>query len=156
MDLEIIRPLLEDLKNPEESVRLRATEKLWQIWFRQRGMLGLEAIQNANSFLQAGKVEKAETILKQLIEELPDFAEAWNRRAVLYYSIGEYKKAIKDCQMVIKLNPVHFGAFHGLGLCHAALGQYREAIQAFRQALEIQPYAIENQRLILECTARLS
>ncbi len=156
MDLEIIKPLLEDLKNPEEEIRLRATEKLWQIWFRQRGMAGLEAIQYSNSFLKTGQVEKAEAILNQLIEDLPDFAEAWNRRAVLYYSIGEYKKAIKNCQVVIKLNPFHFGAFHGLGLCYAALGQYKEAIYAFRQALEIQPYAIENQRLILECTAKLS
>lgn len=156
MDLEIIKPLLEDLKNPEEEVRLRATEKLWQIWFRQRGMAGLEAIQYSNSLLKTGQVEKAELILSQLIDDLPDFAEAWNRRAVLYYSIGEYKKAIKDCLVVVKLNPFHFGAFHGLGLCYAALGQYKEAIRAFRQALEIQPYAIENQRLILECTAKLS
>ena len=156
MDLEIIKPLLEDLKNPNEEVRTRATEKLWQIWFRQRGMAGLQAIQYSNSFFKTGEVEKAEFILNELIEDLPDFAEAWNRRAVLYYSIGEYKKAIKDCQVVIKLNPFHFGAFHGLGLCYAALGQYKEAIYAFRQALEIQPYAIENQRLILECTAKLS
>jgi Flp pilus assembly protein TadD len=56
---------------------------------------------------------------------------------------------------VLKLNPVHFGALHGLGLCHAALGNYSAAIRAFRSALEIQPHAIENQRLILECTARL-
>lgn len=58
--------------------------------------------------------------------------------------------------MVIELNPIHFGAIHGLGLCHAALGDYSAAIAAFRRALEIQPYALENQRLILECTARLS
>ena len=119
-------------------------------------MAGLEAIQYANSFLKVGHVEKAEQILNELIDNLPDFAEAWNRRAVLYYSIGEYKKAIKDCLIVVKLNPYHFGAFHGLGLCYAALGQYKQAIHAFRQALEIQPYAIENQRLILECTAKLS
>jgi hypothetical protein len=36
------------------------------------------------------------------------------------------------------------------------MGDYREAIRAFRRALEIQPYAIENQKLILECTAKLS
>jgi len=43
-----------------------------------------------------------------------------------------------------------------MGLCHAAMGNYRAAIRAFRQALEIQPYALVNQKLILECTARLS
>jgi tetratricopeptide (TPR) repeat protein len=58
--------------------------------------------------------------------------------------------------MVIRLNPFHFGALHGLGLCHAALEEYREAIQAFYRVLKIQPYSLENQRLFLECTARLN
>ncbi len=98
---------------------------------------------------------EAEALLSQLIQDWPDFAEAWNRRAVLYFMMKQYKKALEDCQQVIGLNPIHFGALHGLGLCYAALGNYPEAIKAFRQALEIQPYSVENQRLILECTARL-
>ncbi|MBC6421507.1 MAG: tetratricopeptide repeat protein [Hormoscilla sp. SP5CHS1] len=59
------------------------------------------------------------------------------------------RAACHCCQRArkIALNPVHFGALHGLGLCHAALGEDRQAIGAFRRALEIQPY--ENQRLIL-------
>jgi tetratricopeptide (TPR) repeat protein len=55
----------------------------------------------------------------------------------------------------VKLNPVHFGALHGMGLSYAALGQYQAAIYAFRQALAIQPYSLVNQKLILECTLRL-
>ncbi len=98
----------------------------------------------------------AEETLTALIDSQPDFAEAWNRRAVLYYTQGRYRKAISDCEMAVRLNPVHFGALHGLGLCHAALGNFRDAIHAFHKALEIQPYSTANQRLILECTARLS
>lgn len=58
--------------------------------------------------------------------------------------------------IVVKLNPFHFGALHSMGLCYVALEQYSAAIEAFRKALEIQPYALENQRLILECIAHLS
>lgn len=151
-----ISQLLEDLKNPDESVRDRATTELWRIWFQEKGMVGFEIIRRAQVMLEAGEVTESERLLSQLISDLPDFAEAWNRRAVLYYTIGQFEKAIEDCQMVIKLNPVHFGALHGLGLSYAALGEYHAAIQAFRQALEIQPYALVNQKLILECTARLS
>jgi len=148
--------LLANLKHSDEEIRYRATAELWRLWFQQKGMIGLETLQHAQTLLEAGEVESAEAVLNQLIFKLPDFAEAWNRRAVLYYLIGNYQKSLSDCQMVIRLNPIHFGALHGLGLCHAALGEYRLAIQAFRKALEIQPYAIENQRLILECTAKLS
>jgi tetratricopeptide (TPR) repeat protein len=71
------------------------------------------------------------------------------------YITQKYHLAIADCQQVIELSPGHFVAWHGLGLCQAALGNYVLAISVLRQALQIQPYSIENQRLLLECTARL-
>ena len=151
-----IDSLLEDLKNPDENVRDRATEELWRIWFYQKGRYGLDLIERSQTMFKLGDMTQAEALLTELIKDQPDFAEAWNRRAVLYYLLGQYNKSRNDCEQVIKLNPVHFGALHGLGLCHAALGNYTAAIQAFRKALEIQPYALINQKLILECTARLS
>lgn len=151
-----INSLLQDLKNPDETVRNRATQELWRIWFQQKGVYGWELLQRSQVLLEAGEITQAEEVLTELINDQPDFAEAWNRRAVLYYTLRQYKKSLDDCQMVINLNPVHFGALHGLGLCNAAQGNYSTAIQAFRRALEIQPYSLENQKLILECTARLS
>lgn len=155
MDDADVQSLLQNLKSPDEEVRQRATHELWRLWFEQKGVTGLEQIRRAEVWLQAGEVVEAEAVLTKLIHDLPDFAEAWNRRAVLYYTTRQFKKALEDCKQVIQLNPIHFGALHGMGLCYAALGNYKEAIQAFRQALEIQPYSIENQRLILECTCRL-
>ena len=151
-----IDSFLTDLKNPDENVRQRATRELWRIWFYQKGAYGLELIERSQSSLQAGNAKQAEEILTELINDLPDFAEAWNRRAVLYYILEKYQRAKNDCLQVIKLNPFHFGALHGLGLCYVALGDYQAALSAFRKALEIQPYALDNQKMILECTVRLS
>lgn len=151
-----IEQLLKDLKHPDETVREQATQKLWRIWFQQKGMYGLEILGRSQALLEAGEMQQAEAVLTELVGDQPDFAEAWNRRAVIYYLQREYRKSLKDCQQAIALNPVHFGALHGMGLCYAALGEHAAAIQAFRRALEIQPYALINQRLILECTARLS
>lgn len=156
MDSSSITSLLEDLKNPDALVREQATKKLWRIWFQQKGVYGLEKIDQSQKLLDAGETTEAEAMLTQLIQEQPDFAEAWNRRAFLYYSMGEYQKSLADCQMVIQINPVHFGALHGIGLCYAALGKYAKAIKSFKRALEIQPYSLVNQKLILECTFRLS
>ena len=156
MNESLIAALLKDLKQDDESVRDRATQELWRLWFEQKGMLGLDLIRQAQTLLESGSITEAEAILTRLIGREPDFAEAWNRRAVLYYMQGRYQQAIADCERVIQLNPVHFGALHGLGLCYVALGQYTAAIQAFRQALEIQPHSLANQRWILECTAKIS
>ncbi|MCG9891945.1 MAG: tetratricopeptide repeat protein [Thermosynechococcaceae cyanobacterium MS004] len=155
MDDVSVDDLLEDLKASEPKIRDRATQALWEFWFWQKGITGLEKLQQCQEFLDAGEIQTAEWLLTQVIEALPDFAEAWNRRAVLYYAQHQYEKSIQDCHEVIRLVPFHFGALHGLGLCHAALGNYPAAIQAFHRALDVQPHALINQKLMLECMALL-
>ena len=156
MNESMISALLKDLRNLDETIRDRATHELWQIWFEQKGVIGLEMLRRTQVFLDMCDFDQAEDLLTMLVTQQPDFAEAWNRRAVLHYIQGNYQAAIADCETVIQLNPIHFGALHGLGICHMAIENYSAAIQAFRRALEVQPYSLENQRLILECTAKLA
>jgi len=156
VDESLLNQLLQQLKDPDEDLREQATEHLWRLWFTQKGEMGLELLRRAQVLLEIGAIAKAEALLTDTLIAQPDFAEAWNRRAVLYYIQGFYEKSRRDCEQVVKLNPAHFGAWHGLGLCQAALGNYLDAIQAFRKALDLQPYALIDQKLILECTARLN
>ncbi len=156
MDNTRISSLLEKLKNQDEAVRDAATRELWRLWFTQKGLYGLELLERCQAMIDAGEFVQAEESLTAIIEEQPDFAEAWNRRAVLYYIRGQYQKSLLDCEQAIALNPVHFGALHGQGLSYAALGQHLAAIRSFRRAMDIQPHALVNQQMILECTARLS
>lgn len=156
MQDDSITTLLAALKHPDEAIRQQATADLWQTWFDQKGASGSQLLLQGQRLISQGQMREAEQLLSELVDHLPDFAEAWNQRAVLYFLQHRYRDSIADCEQVITLVPYHFGALHGLGLCHAALGNYRQAIQAFRQALEVQPYALINQRLILECTAHLS
>ncbi|MEM9944733.1 MAG: tetratricopeptide repeat protein [Cyanobacteria bacterium P01_D01_bin.36] len=155
MDKDRLERLLVDLKRSNDLVRDRATAALWHEWFHQKGVHGAQQLIEAQTLLDAGRIGEAETLLSSILNAQPDFIEAWNRRAVLHFTKREYWKAIADCQKVIELAPHHFGALHGLGLSHRAVGNYTAAIQAFRQALAVQPYALVNQRLILECTAQL-
>lgn len=147
--------LLEDLKQSDAATRDMATQTLWQNWFCQKGEWGLTLLKQSQLAIDAGDLERAEVILNDVIRSQPDFAEAWNRRAVLYYLQGRYTAAIADCQHVLNIFSFHFGALHGLGLCYAALKDYRAAIYAFRRALEIQPYAMANKKLLLECTMQI-
>lgn len=156
MEKSSIERLLQNLRSSDEAIRDQATEELWRIWFQQKGIYGAQLLMQSQTLLQARKALQAEDLLTEIIDHQPDFTEAWNRRAVLYYTQGKYWQAISDCQKALGLTPYHFGALHGLGLCHAALGNYTAAIRSFRKALEIQPHALINQRLILECTAKLS
>ncbi|CAN5818147.1 hypothetical protein BH23CYA1_BH23CYA1_22770 [soil metagenome] len=156
MEHSSLEQLLADLKQSDAAVRDRASATLWHLWFHQKGVYGFQQLMQAQKLLEEGQPDQAEALLDDVIRVQPDFAEAWNRRAVLHYTRGNYWQAIADCQKVIQLVPHHFGALHGLGLCHCAVGHYAAAIQSFRQALIVQPYATANQRMILECTAQLA
>lgn len=151
-----IEAWLRDLQDPDATCRQRATEALWRHWYTQKGAYGTQILVKSQLMLEAGNLEAAENLLTETIQDVPDFAEAWNRRAIVYYVQKRYWQSIADCDKVLGLVPYHFGALHGLGLCHAALGNYTAAIQACRRALQVQPFAAINERLILECTAKLS
>ncbi len=156
MNSAYIDRLLQALKDPDETVRNQATGEFWHMWFHQKGIQGAKRLIESQTLVEAERTEEAKSILDELILTQPDFAEAWNRRAVLHYMLGRYAEAIKDCEKTLELIPHHFGALHGLGLCHASVGNYLDAIQCFRRTLDIQPFSLINQRLILECTAKLS
>jgi tetratricopeptide (TPR) repeat protein len=150
-----IYSLLNDLKHDEQSIRETATRELWQLWFEQKGIVGIQMLNRSRSLMETGDRDQAERVLTQLIQSMPDFAEAWNQRAILYFLEQRYRKAISDCQQALRLNPFHFGALHGIGLSHLNLQEYRQASHAFRQVLEILPHSLDNQRLLLECMAHL-
>jgi tetratricopeptide (TPR) repeat protein len=73
----------------------------------------MELLERSQIMYEVGNVTQAQALLTELIRDQPDFAEAWNRRALLYYNLEHYKKSRDDCQQVIKLIPFHFGALHG-------------------------------------------
>lgn len=70
----------------------------------------------------------------------PDWVEAWNRRATLYYLRNDYGHSLQDIQQVLIREPRHFGALAGLGMIMQDLGDDKRALDAFRKALAINPH----------------
>jgi len=63
--------------------------------------------------MEAKDYATALDFLDRVILMKPDFAEGWNKRATVYYVLGEYAKSLADCDEVMKRNPYHFGALSG-------------------------------------------
>ena len=70
----------------------------------------------------------------------PDFAEAYNQRAIAKYLQERYEESIRDCRRAVERMPCHFGAWAGMGHCHAHQGRAAEAIEAYERALLINPH----------------
>ncbi|MBD2104422.1 tetratricopeptide repeat protein [Leptolyngbya sp. FACHB-261] len=148
--------LLKALRQDNERVRLHATRALWQRWYAEAGPEAERQLLAGTASMEQQRFAEAEQEFSQLIQQHPDFAEAYNKRATLHYICHRYDRSLRDCHRVVELNPHHFGAWHGMGLCYFALDRYPEALPAFRRALEIQPFAQINQAMSLECLVRMS
>jgi tetratricopeptide (TPR) repeat protein len=154
--MDIKQRLLHELCSPRAEVRNLATEKLWQLWFGEAGPEAELELAHAVNLMNIGAAEECEATLGELIKRYPTFTEAWNRRATLRYTGKQYESSLSDCYEVVRLEPHHFGAWHGMGLCLMALHRYADAANAFRHALAIQPFAQINQELLVTCLAKLN
>ena len=65
--------------------------------------------------------------------------KTWNKRATVFYLIGEFKKSQDDIDKVLAIEARHFGALAGQGLVNIQLKNYEKAILSYEQAKEIHP-----------------
>src|SRR6478752_2530229 len=79
-------------------------------------------------------------LLDAVVKLRPDYVEAWNRRATLYYLKSDYAHSLQDIEQVLVREPRHFGALAGLGMIMQDLGDEKRALDAFRKALAVNPH----------------
>lgn len=140
------------LRDDDPSVRQFAADSLREVWLRGDEAGHGPRLQQA---LAAADHTRAVAALGELIREVPDFAEAYNQRAVLHFQRGEFRQSAADCEATLRLNPAHFGAAAGLGQCYLRLNRPRAALRAFRQALAIYPGLDEVREAVRELEAAL-
>jgi tetratricopeptide (TPR) repeat protein len=75
----------------------------------------------------------------RVIERQPDFAEGWNKRATVYFLIGDFDQSLADCDETLKRNPDHFGALSGCGMIYAQREELERAVEYFERALAVNP-----------------
>jgi len=129
---------LQKTENPTEVTEI--VEKIWVVWteINDQAAHG-EMLQGVNAMAQQ-EFDAALAFFDEVIAKFPGFAEAWNKRATVFYLMGRFEESLKDVHMTLDLEPRHFGALSGQGLIHMATGDTRHAIEAFEQALEINPH----------------
>ena len=154
--MEDEKKLLSDLHSKAPELRNSATMALWDCWYFEAGEVAETYIRKGEDLLGLQNFEEAQTYFERVIETYPEFAEAHNKLATVLFLLGDYENSVNECKVTLKMNPHHFGAWHGMGLCLFKLARYSEAIESFKFALEIQPYANINRKYIATCMGNLN
>ena len=132
--------LVERLADADEQTRAAATAALWRVWSRS-GDAAIDALlAQGTAQMQNFDFADALATFNQVVEQKPDFAEGWNKRATVLFLMGDNEASLRDCAEVLKRNPKHFGALAGAGQNHVQLGQLEEAIDSYKRALMVNPY----------------
>lgn len=113
--------------------------KIWSLWSASDSPTAEVLLTQAQRAIKAGAPAEALSILNQVTTAYPDFAEAWNRRATLFFMMKRYDQSLADIDKVLVLEPRHFGALAGKGMILERQKKYSEARAAFEEALAVNP-----------------
>jgi len=131
--------LFRQLRDSDDLVRALTENSIWQTWSRS-GDAKVDALFKVGvEQMNQGRTEAAIDTFTEIIRRKPDFAEGWNKRATIYFLVGDYDKSLADCDEVIKRNPHHWGALSGYGQIYMQLDRPEDALTYFQRALAVNP-----------------
>lgn len=135
-----IPSLARQLLDPDPLLNEMAEHALWSIWFRCGTPEANCLLTRGAAAMDRREFDCAERLFTQAIHADPTFAEAYNQRAIVHYLQERFEPSLEDCAQVVERMPCHFGAWAGMGHCHAHLGHIPQAIRCYRKALELNPH----------------
>jgi tetratricopeptide (TPR) repeat protein len=118
----------------------RTEDLIWNVWMHYPHSAAARALDLATGDIAARRYDIAETRLTQLLRRAPDFAEAWHKRAALYYLLGRDLECLSDIRRTLELEPRHFAAMLHFAEILLGAGAAAEARFAFHAALTLHPH----------------
>jgi tetratricopeptide (TPR) repeat protein len=125
---------------PDEATAKAIEDRIWALWVVSDSDTCNLLMTRVKAATDGKDYDLALKLLDAVIAIKPDYVEAWNRRAVIYYLRNDYGRAIADLGEVLAREPRHFGALSGLGMMLQEIGDDKDALKAYRDALKIDPH----------------
>lgn len=122
-------------------------ETVKEIWKANNDQKLRSKLDDGIADLMRGNKERALTIFLELMQESPDYGEAWNKASTVHYMMGDMQSALETAERTLELIPNHFQAMNGLALVQYETRRYKMAAQTFRQSLALDPWSPVSARL---------
>jgi tetratricopeptide (TPR) repeat protein len=123
----------------EESAKA-ITDAIERVWLHSGSATIDLLMERSIKAMSEKNTDLALKLLDHVVELAPDFTEAWNRRAYVYFVQNDVERALGDLRRTLALDPHHFKALDGLGQILREIGQKKAALRAFKELLDVHPY----------------
>ncbi len=116
------------------------SREIWKHWYQNDNPDIEVLMEQGEVSMRRTEYADAVQIYTQVIEMDPGFAEGWNRRATVYYLMGEYQLSTSDVDETLLREPRHYGALSGQGMIYLQLENHERALEYFERALDVNPH----------------
>jgi tetratricopeptide (TPR) repeat protein len=140
---------------PDEASAKHVEARIWALWMQTPSDTAALLMVRAKAAMDAKQIDVALKLLDAVVKLRPEYVEAWNRRATLYYLQNDYTHSLEDIEQVLSREPRHFGALAGLGMIMQDLGDDKRALDAFRKALAVNPHLEKVPELVKMLTEKV-
>ena len=132
--------LFSQLLITENETKIKTIKlQIWDIWHETNDPKINADFFRGIGLMYDGKLKKSIIYFSKVIEKNPYFAEAWNKRATVYYMLGQYDKSMFDIKTTLELEPRHFGAMDGMISIFLKQEKFKEAIAIYDEIIKIFP-----------------
>jgi tetratricopeptide (TPR) repeat protein len=148
--------LFEALKvAPDDESAKYVENRIWAVWLATPSDTANLLMGRVKTASEAKDFDLAIKLLDAIIDLKPDYVEAWNRRATIFYMKKDFGRSIADIHEVLAREPRHFGALSGLGIILQEVGDEKHALEVFRRALAIHPHLERIPDLVKKLTDKI-
>lgn len=132
-----LKILFQELKNSSSPKKIES--KIWELWLKHNNPEIESAMNESIVLMNSRHKSMALKGFSKIIEIDPNYSEAWNKRATVYYIMMDFDKSIVDIAQTLLLEPNHFGALSGLAMIYYQQGKKELTKEVIFKLIEIYP-----------------
>lgn len=145
LSTEVLYKFLKLSNNMDSAVVVEETMK--ELWKAHPDQQLRSRLDSGIADLLRGNREKALVAFKNILEDDPEYGEAWNKASTCYFMLGDMQLSLEAAEKTIELIPDHFQVLNGLGLIQYETRRYKMAAESFRKSLQLDPWSPVSSRL---------
>jgi tetratricopeptide (TPR) repeat protein len=145
LSTDVLYKFLKLSNNMDSAVVVEETMK--ELWKSHPDSQLRSRLDSGIADLLRGNREKALITFKDLLEDDPDYGEAWNKVSTCYFMLGDMQLSLEAAEKTMELIPNHFQVMNGMGLIQYETRRYKMAAELFRKSLQLDPWSPVSSRL---------
>ena len=93
---------------PDEETAKAVEQRIWALWMVSRSDTANLLMTRVQTAVEDKDLDLALKLLDAIVKIKPDYVEAWNRRATIYYMKKDYGRALADIREVLEARAAPF------------------------------------------------